>query len=609
MATMAIDASRCGHGDGLVLPSGKKLSGRLTPRGLAMLGAMARPPAAAERERALARRNAGPAMAAGAAAAADVAELYARAAAAASQSPQSAQPLAGGGGGVQARTARGAQPSPRRSSAAAAVASNASGACATAVGSAARPRRNASGGATPRQQYRPTSAGLRPPSPVLTASGQQALQQAAAAAAIVAAAEAATVATARSCSRSRQPQTPRYADVATHLANLTHESAAPRKPSASSMGTPSPRRPGMRSERDAGVRRRDGPSQERSARRDGVSQERVATTPRGPPSRPSSGSRGAPRTDSPRCAAKGATRPVADNHDSVAVDRAPCAHANPDIMSKELANAPCAPTHGIGEVSHECAHAEQESDVSHIPRPPPPCPANLRRPRPRPGATARAGESATAGADAGGGAHVQETRQVADMWLRMARILLLTFPCARPDTPSAVAAPIQNEGDAVKETGSHNQDVTHLMRKLDESATYLGDDADNASSPNADDAVNVATLHKSGSRADDGHGGGGEEGAAESNSEPGASCGRLPPRFRNGFLCLGDMMNESVTWLEPASDSEPGTPKAEPAIHGMEEDDGSDSDGEQYRKQGMKCISRQQRAPGIIDDMPKCLSW
>merc|ERR1711920_65591 len=87
---------------------------------------------------------------------------------------------------------------------------------------------------------------------------------------------------------------------------------------------------------------------------------------------------------------------------------------------------------------------------------------------------------------------------------------------------------------------------------------------------------------------------------------------RFPKRYRNGHLCLGDVMDESITWLEPSADSEPCSPKEDtrPDMTEMHDEDTEAPELEcgEYMKQVMKVVSRQQRAPGIIVGLPKSLS-
>lgn len=174
-----------------------------------------------------------------------------------------------------------------------------------------------------------------------------------------------------------------------------------------------------------------------------------------------------------------------------------------------------------------------------------------------------------------------EVNVVAESWLRFARVALLMLPNERS----------KQEPDLCEQGIVGIPDANRLMDKLDESATRVSGEAD------VDGVVASDVV------ADEDH-------ALEKGFEEVSSCGRLPPRYRNGNLCLGDMMDESITWLEPSTDSEMGSPKRDQTADvDVPEEDDSDSDGEQFRKQGLKAIARQQNAPGILSGMPKCLSF
>lgn len=80
----------------------------------------------------------------------------------------------------------------------------------------------------------------------------------------------------------------------------------------------------------------------------------------------------------------------------------------------------------------------------------------------------------------------------------------------------------------------------------------------------------------------------------------------LSPRFRDGHLCLGEMMEESVTWIDVDTDDDCHSPK-----NGEQGDAGPCEDAEEggCEHPALKHIARQQRAPGLVDGMPKCLSF
>lgn len=69
--------------------------------------------------------------------------------------------------------------------------------------------------------------------------------------------------------------------------------------------------------------------------------------------------------------------------------------------------------------------------------------------------------------------------------------------------------------------------------------------------------------------------------------------------WRSPQVCLGYLLEQSVTWLEPESDDDLHSPKASVPPAEEEEDP----------HPAMKAIARQQRAPGLVEGLPKCLSF
>lgn len=83
---------------------------------------------------------------------------------------------------------------------------------------------------------------------------------------------------------------------------------------------------------------------------------------------------------------------------------------------------------------------------------------------------------------------------------------------------------------------------------------------------------------------------------------------RFPPKYRNGHLCLGAMMQESVTWIEVDPEDDYNSPKHSDQIaNEIPEADEHENDGRVPPH--MRDISRQQKAGGIVEGMPKCLSF
>jgi len=73
--------------------------------------------------------------------------------------------------------------------------------------------------------------------------------------------------------------------------------------------------------------------------------------------------------------------------------------------------------------------------------------------------------------------------------------------------------------------------------------------------------------------------------------------------WRSDRVCLSYLLEQSVTWIEPESDEDDfHSPKASLQKPPDEED-------EEEAHPAMKAIARQQRAPGIVEGLPKCLSF
>eukprot|EP00434_Breviolum_minutum_P044994 symbB.v1.2.040253.t1/scaffold7102.1/size13317/1 len=90
----------------------------------------------------------------------------------------------------------------------------------------------------------------------------------------------------------------------------------------------------------------------------------------------------------------------------------------------------------------------------------------------------------------------------------------------------------------------------------------------------------------------------------EEPNEPEAGNGSpngIPPEadWRSPQVCLGYLLEQSVTWIEPDSDDDLHSPKA--SLQHPEE--------EEEQHPAMKAIARQQRAPGLVPGLPKCLSF
>lgn len=84
----------------------------------------------------------------------------------------------------------------------------------------------------------------------------------------------------------------------------------------------------------------------------------------------------------------------------------------------------------------------------------------------------------------------------------------------------------------------------------------------------------------------------------------------LVPTLREGqghaHICLGDIMEESISWLEVDSEDDCHTPKAADTMPPMEQEE---EEQEEVVPSHLKNIYRQQNAPGIVAGMNKCLSF
>lgn len=83
----------------------------------------------------------------------------------------------------------------------------------------------------------------------------------------------------------------------------------------------------------------------------------------------------------------------------------------------------------------------------------------------------------------------------------------------------------------------------------------------------------------------------------------------LVPALREGqghaHICLGDIMEESISWMEVDSEDDCHTPKAADMMPAQEPEE----EEEEVVPSHLKNIYRQQNAPGIVAGMNKCLSF
>lgn len=95
------------------------------------------------------------------------------------------------------------------------------------------------------------------------------------------------------------------------------------------------------------------------------------------------------------------------------------------------------------------------------------------------------------------------------------------------------------------------------------------------------------------------------EGTLPLELPPGA-CGGNHPRQGCAHVCLGELMEESVTWVDVDSDDDCHSPKEADERQAMQEEAQEEA---VEMPRGMKDVYRQQNAPGIVAGMQKCLSF
>merc|ERR1712066_1033197 len=79
-------------------------------------------------------------------------------------------------------------------------------------------------------------------------------------------------------------------------------------------------------------------------------------------------------------------------------------------------------------------------------------------------------------------------------------------------------------------------------------------------------------------------------------------------RTSRTHVCLGDLMEESISWIDVDSEDDQTSPKQSDLMQAaaMQEEQ---EQVEEPMPRGYEAIARQQRAPGIVVGMCKCLSF
>jgi len=83
-----------------------------------------------------------------------------------------------------------------------------------------------------------------------------------------------------------------------------------------------------------------------------------------------------------------------------------------------------------------------------------------------------------------------------------------------------------------------------------------------------------------------------------------------PSRSQPKHICLGDLMEESLSWVDVDSDDDRTSPKQSDMMQLMAmEEAQAQEQAEEPMPRGYEAIVRQQKAPGIVEGLPKCLSF
>lgn len=148
-----------------------------------------------------------------------------------------------------------------------------------------------------------------------------------------------------------------------------------------------------------------------------------------------------------------------------------------------------------------------------------------------------------------------------------------------------------------------------LMQKLSESATFLPDVDVDVDADDEEEKVCAEPLARAQGSNKEMSGQVGNGCAEEKEQDDDPPRTPIPPKYRHGSLWLGGMMNESTTWFDVGSDSEAEESDDEEKNKHAEEDEEAPQGSDSPLPLGMAGIRQQQAAPGIIEGLPKCLSY
>eukprot|EP00930_Biecheleria_cincta_P070480 TRINITY_DN58119_c0_g1_i1.p1 TRINITY_DN58119_c0_g1~~TRINITY_DN58119_c0_g1_i1.p1 ORF type:complete len:461 (+),score=63.46 TRINITY_DN58119_c0_g1_i1:59-1384(+) len=205
------------------------------------------------------------------------------------------------------------------------------------------------------------------------------------------------------------------------------------------------------------------------------------------------------------------------------------------------------------------------------------------------------------------------SNRLAEKWLRLARIALLELSTRHP-----ARRMMRRYEDDDAETALRFHEVTPEKHSLNERRTTRGTNVESDDPAYRDGALLRAEAGDEQLRSQAG------------GTPPGAHSPRTPCHEAHGDAqsplasrreqyvpailteeaimapTLGDMLEQSVTWVEPDSDEDDvHSPKQSDQQLGPEDPQGSAED----LHPAMKAIHRQQKAPGIVVGMPKCFSF
>merc|ERR1719263_466675 len=88
---------------------------------------------------------------------------------------------------------------------------------------------------------------------------------------------------------------------------------------------------------------------------------------------------------------------------------------------------------------------------------------------------------------------------------------------------------------------------------------------------------------------------------------PPEACPDGPPRGGCAHICLGELMEESVSWFDADSEDDQCSPKEADKMRALEEEAAAAEAEPAELPRGLKDVYRQQNAPGIVAGMQKCL--